>query len=107
MCVRGWYMPGTMSASISEAGRPALEPAASPSLSERSWAFGPSSASRPRPRPFGFFVTISVFHQVLQQDVAFGPACQPGVGIDMAAGSVVHELRIPRMREQARALQFA
>src|SRR6478735_2372139 len=107
MCVRGWYMPGTMSSSISEAGVPAFAAGASPACPPSS-TLGPSSASRPRPRPLGFFVTISlVFHQVLQEDVALGPACESGVGVDVTAVAVVHELRVPRVAEQAGPFEFA
>src|SRR3954463_3265119 len=108
MRVRGWYMPGTMSCSISDIGWPASCVGFS-RASPPSRTLGPSSASRPRPRPLGFFVTIaqSVFHQVLQQDVAFGPAGQAGVGVDVAALAVVHELRMPGMREQPDALEGA
>src|SRR4051794_16038528 len=108
MWVRGWYMPGTMSPSISEAGNPGPGPVPSSPAGARSSTLGPSSASRPRPRPLGFFVTISlVFHQVLQEDVAFGPAGQAGIGVDVAAVAVVHELRVPRVREQARTFEGA
>ena len=57
MRVRGWYMPGTMSFSSSDAGRPGL--VAEVSAAALSCAVGPSSASRPRPRPLGFLVTMS------------------------------------------------
>src|SRR5687767_3537214 len=101
MRVRGWYMPGTMSPSNSDIGWPASAVGVSPPLA-CSDTLGPSSASSPRPRPLGFFVTISlIFHQVLQQDMAFGPAGQAGIGVDVAAVAVVHELRVPGIGEQA------
>jgi len=49
------HMPGTMSSSLSEAGCPGLAGAAASSS-----IFGPSSASRPRPRPLGFLVTMGM-----------------------------------------------
>ena len=59
MRVRGWYWPATMSSSRSDAGKPGLVRLESP-LSAASMTFGPSNASSPRPRPFGFLVTMLV-----------------------------------------------
>ena len=54
MRVRGWYWPGARSSSASSIGVPAGVAARS-ALEE---AVGPSNASRPRPRPLGFLVTM-------------------------------------------------
>ena len=55
MRVRGWYTPGTSSESGKRVGRPASAAWACSTLSS---TLGPSNASRPRPRPLGFLVTM-------------------------------------------------
>src|SRR5437764_9402851 len=61
MRVRGWYLPAWTCASLRLEG--ALAGAAG-----ASWASPPSSASRPRPSPFSFFVAmmLSWFYECLQ-----------------------------------------
>ena len=61
MRVRGWYWPGTRSSSRNDAGKPGLLAALTAlAVSTDSSTLGPSSASRPRPRPFCFLVTMRV-----------------------------------------------
>ena len=57
MRVRGWYWPGTMSVSSKDAGKPGPD---GPIAAAESSTVGPSSASRPRPRPLNFLVAMRV-----------------------------------------------
>ena len=56
--VRGWYMPGTISLKGKVWGKPSLAVALAAKLSS---TLGPNKASRPRPKPLGFLVTMVCF----------------------------------------------
>ena len=91
MRVRGWYMPATRSTSRKEAGKPGLVLLVAESSAAFSLTLGPSKASKPRPRPLGFLLTIGMFllkfgtlngcgarcgFQCLQTRQSFGPVAQ-------------------------------
>ena len=61
MRVRGWYIPGNISANNKEAGIPGLMGfPIDVSNAADSFTLGPSKASSPRPSPLGFLVTIAL-----------------------------------------------
>ena len=74
MRVRGWYLPGCSCSSLKLLGSPSRAAAISASLT-----LGPSRASRPRPRPLGFFVAMRdcpLPLQLRQQGLTLGPVTE-------------------------------
>mmetsp|Transcript_41613 Transcript_41613/g.97772 ORF Transcript_41613/g.97772 Transcript_41613/m.97772 type:complete len:261 (-) Transcript_41613:1046-1828(-) len=106
MRVRGWYLPACSCSSFSVDGLP------SRSVDGVSLTFGPSRASRPRPRPLGFLVAMgadcrSGLQQAPQQFAPLGPVAEARLGVQMAARAGHDDLRAPVLRHLKRTLGAA